>query len=352
MDIRVDVVNQRLQTATNLTSFIAGTQEFIRFVFNLDNDWADLLTFAQFTQNGTSYNQYLDEENGAYLPSEIIEGTATLTLYGSYENTIAITDTLVLEIQKNNFVGDGNSTEITLSLYNQLVTEVQSLSRQVDMIDDLVESAVDVAVEEDITARIEDGTMATLTIVDGTIAKTKVDQDFRKTLDTADNFSKVMTGRSYCGTVSESWANISQAGGLLLPGYNTQTDGVIVTFTRLSNTVIVPATDYNIDSVVEVGNILEFPTVTYFEPTDMITVAIYKPVTVVPIIICTQDEYKNMPLHDSNTIFLATTERNFKLYFGDLPISSGGSVGGAVTHILNGTDNGAVAGVAESEEQQ
>lgn len=105
MDIRVDVVNQRLQTATNLTSFIAGTQEFIRFVFNLDNDWANLLVFAQFTQNETSYNQYLDSENSAYLPAEIVAGTCTLTLYGSYENKKATTNYLVLEIEENNLNG-------------------------------------------------------------------------------------------------------------------------------------------------------------------------------------------------------------------------------------------------------
>ena len=80
MDILVDVVNQRLHTATSLTKFIAGTQEFIRFVFNLDSDWENLLTFAQFTQNGESYNQLLDEDKGAYLPPEISVGTCTLTL--------------------------------------------------------------------------------------------------------------------------------------------------------------------------------------------------------------------------------------------------------------------------------
>lgn len=346
MDILVDVVNQKLQTATNLTKFVAGTQEFIRFVFNLGGDWADLMVFAQFTQDGTSYNQYLDEENGAFLPSEITEGAATLTLYGSYEDTIAITDTLVIELQKNNFVSDGNSTEITLSLYNQLVTEVQSLSAQVDMIDDIVDEAV----EADVTARIEDGTMATLTILDGTIAKSKVNQDFRKTLDTADNLSNVTTGRSYSGSASDTWANITQEEGLILPGYNTSTDGVIVMYTRSNNSVIVPTTDYVVEAVTGVGNVLKFPAVTYFQSTDVITASIYKPIPVVPIITCTQNEYKNMSAHDSGTIYLATTERSFKIYLGDLPLNAGGGTGGATTQLLSGTDNGTVAGVAESEE--
>lgn len=33
------------------------------------------MTFAQFMQNGVAYNQYLDEENSAYLPPEIGVGT-------------------------------------------------------------------------------------------------------------------------------------------------------------------------------------------------------------------------------------------------------------------------------------
>ena len=301
MDIRVDVVNQRLQTATNLTSFIAGTQEFIRFVFYLDEDWNELTVFAQFTQNGTSYNQYLDNNNGAYLPAEITEGTATLTLYGSYENKIAVTDTLVLEIKKNNIVEDGNSTQITLSLYNQLVTEVQSLSAKVDNIDYLVDAAVDGAVEEEIAELIEDGTIASLTIADGSITRNKVDQNINKTLDTADNFSKII-GRSYYGTVSETWEHITQEEGLKLLGYNIATDSVIVTYTRANSTVVVPVNDYTIDTVVGVGNVLKFPTATYFESTDTITAVIYKPVAIAPPI--TQAEYDAMSYHDPNTYYV------------------------------------------------
>lgn len=301
MDIRVDVVNQRLQTATNLTSFIAGTQEFIRFVFYLDEDWNELTVFAQFTQNGTSYNQYLDNNNGAYLPAEITEGTATLTLYGSYENKIAVTDTLVLEIKKNNIVEDGNSTQITLSLYNQLVTEVQSLSAKVDNIDYLVDAAVDGAVEEEIAELIEDGTIASLTIADGSITRNKVDQNINKTLDTADNFSKII-GRSYYGTVSETWEHITQEEGLTLLGYNIATDSVIVTYTRANSTVVVPVNDYTIDTVVGVGNVLKFPTATYFESTDTITAVIYKPVAIAPPI--TQAEYDAMSYHDPNTYYV------------------------------------------------
>ena len=258
MDILVDVVNQRLQTATNLTSFIAGTQEFIRFVFNLDDDWDNLLTFAQFTQDGESYNQYLDNDNGAYLPSEIGVGTCTLSLYGSADNKRATTNFLTLKIEENNFVEDGNSTSITLSLYEQLANEVHTLSTwrsqfaadyssadanlqqqintkasqadlnaeisraraaeqanaaaillkanqsQVDTIasqvdqlanNETVANAINEAVSTEIANYITNGTIANLAIEDGSITRAKVDSDFEDTLDKADN--SVQIGEQY-----------------------------------------------------------------------------------------------------------------------------------------------------------
>lgn len=89
MDILVNVANQKLKIATNLKSLVAGTQEFVRFVFNTSGDWDGLATFAQFMQDGVAYNQYLDENKAAYLPAEIGVGTCTVMLYGSDKNTMA-----------------------------------------------------------------------------------------------------------------------------------------------------------------------------------------------------------------------------------------------------------------------
>ena len=130
MDIRVNVVNQKLKIPTNLKNFVAGTQEFIRFVFNfIDDDWDDLTTFAQFTQGGVGYNQLLDSDKSVYLPSEIVDGVFTLMLYGSGGTTIATTNYLTLKMEDNIFIDDAQSTGITRSLYDQLVSIVkQSIS--------------------------------------------------------------------------------------------------------------------------------------------------------------------------------------------------------------------------------
>lgn len=249
MDILVNVANQKLKIATNLKSLVAGTQEFIRFVFNLTGDWDDLMAFAQFRQDGKAYNAYLDDDNSAFLPPEIGTGTCTLMLYGSNDKTIATTNYLTLTIDENILVSDANSTEISESLYTQLVTKVNSLetwneqnaadlietdknlqiqinkkaeqtaldaeitrakkaeqananaialkASQAD-VDDLTLKVSQLENNEVIASLIEDavvaemeeylaaGTLANLTIADSSITRQKVDADFNDTLTKAD----------------------------------------------------------------------------------------------------------------------------------------------------------------------
>ena len=124
MDIYVDVVGQKLRIATNLKNLVAGSQKFVRFNFYLSSDWDNLETFAQFRQGKDAYNVYLDEENSVYLPAEIVAGSCTMMLYGSRGQVIGTTNYITLTIDDNSLVIDANSTEISESLYNQLVTAV------------------------------------------------------------------------------------------------------------------------------------------------------------------------------------------------------------------------------------
>lgn len=130
MNILVNVINQKLKVKTNTKKLVSGTQKFIRFEFNLDNAWNDLLVFAQFVQNGKAYNDYLDENNCVYLPPEIAAGKFIVLLYGSGSNVIATTNYLTFEVDKNMLVSDAQSTEITESLYNKLVNIVKTYASQ------------------------------------------------------------------------------------------------------------------------------------------------------------------------------------------------------------------------------
>ena len=125
MEIKVNVDKQKLKVTTNLKTFVSGTQEFIKFTFNfLDSTWDGLKIFAQFRQGDTAYNVYLDSNKSVCLPHEIIAGECLLTLHGAYGNIIAITDSLKLTINENKLITNANNTEISESLYSQLVTKI------------------------------------------------------------------------------------------------------------------------------------------------------------------------------------------------------------------------------------
>lgn len=134
MTIRIYVINQELRLATPFKTLIDGTQEFIKFKFLLDNAWAEITTFAQFTQNDVAYNVYLDEDNCVYLPPEINTGTFTLMLYGTGDNTIGTSNYLTIKMDDNNFINNAQSTEITESLYTQLVNSVNNVNNNLNTI--------------------------------------------------------------------------------------------------------------------------------------------------------------------------------------------------------------------------
>ena len=132
MTILVYVINQELRLATPFKTLIDGTQEFIKFKFLLDNAWAEITTFAQFTQNDVAYNVYLDEDNCVYLPPEINTGTFTLMLYGTGDNTIGTSNYLTIKMDDNILIENAQSTEITQSLYSQLVNSVNSVNNNLN----------------------------------------------------------------------------------------------------------------------------------------------------------------------------------------------------------------------------
>ena len=127
MSILVNVVGQKMYVSSTMDGIVAGSQNFVKFRFNLTDDWDGLMTFAQFRQGGVAYNQYLDEENSVFLPAEIGMGTCTLMLYGTGDTVIGTTNYLTLKVDKNILVSDATSTEISQSLYDQLVARVNAL---------------------------------------------------------------------------------------------------------------------------------------------------------------------------------------------------------------------------------
>ena len=137
MDLLVKIDNQRVRIPTNLNYAVEGSQKFVKFHFKFTENWDNLTVFAQFGQNKKAYNVYLDNQNCVYLPKEIVEGECTLMLYGTAGDVIATTNYLRLRIDKNILVENADSTEISTSLYNQLVNKVNKIDGRVtNMIND------------------------------------------------------------------------------------------------------------------------------------------------------------------------------------------------------------------------
>lgn len=125
MDIEVSVVNQKLRIATNLNNLVSGSNEFIRFVFDLTDDWYGLSPFAQFHQGGIAYNRSLDENNSVYLPNEIGAGTCKLTLYGSSNGRTGTTNYVTLYIDENIFVYDAIAGDGVPSAVNDRFLQIE-----------------------------------------------------------------------------------------------------------------------------------------------------------------------------------------------------------------------------------
>lgn len=111
MEVLVNVIGQKLRIATNCKTFVEGTRNFIKFVFVLPDEWIGLDMQAQFIQDGAAFNRQLDSSHGAFLPDEIHDGKCELILYGAGGMTVALTDSLTLNIKKSNHASDGSSGE-------------------------------------------------------------------------------------------------------------------------------------------------------------------------------------------------------------------------------------------------
>ena len=162
-EVYINVSGQKLSAAPSCGGFVDGSQRFVRFIFYLGEDWEGLTVAAQFAQSGTAYNVLLDEQNCAYLPPEIKEGTFSLTIRGTAGDVIATTNALIFRATKNSFVSDAQSTEITPSLYNQLVDKVNSIaSWDVEGVEEITEKVNSLMVV-DVSAS-KDGTVTTVTV--------------------------------------------------------------------------------------------------------------------------------------------------------------------------------------------
>lgn len=129
MEIFVNVTNQKLSITSSFCNVVSGSHNFVKFKFVLGEEWDGLLSFAQFIQNGVTYNSYLDSDKTVFMPPEIKAGVCQLTLYGTNEGIVATTNRLELKVDEGGIVVDANSVDITPTLYEQLIAKFNKLSK-------------------------------------------------------------------------------------------------------------------------------------------------------------------------------------------------------------------------------
>ena len=101
MNINIKVDGQNLYVTHNLHSVIDGSKEFIKFVFDLPDEWKELNPTVQFIQGATHTDVVLDSSYSATLPSDLAVGDCHVILYGLSGKVRAVTEHLTIKIKEN-----------------------------------------------------------------------------------------------------------------------------------------------------------------------------------------------------------------------------------------------------------
>lgn len=134
MEVNIYVQGQQLKLGTNLSCLVEGSQEFIKFIFAFSDDWGGLTKTCFFSQNGNHYKADLDENNSAYLPSEITYGKCTLSVYGVKDTIRATTNEIIFSVGKH-YIGDFERSELTKARYDEFVDIVSNYNEVKSQLD-------------------------------------------------------------------------------------------------------------------------------------------------------------------------------------------------------------------------
>ena len=128
MDILVTVEGQKMKLASNQTHHIEGSSQFVKFIFDLSDEWVGLDSNVQFIQNGEAYGQKLDGSGNkkyAFLPNGITEGECKMVLYGGDGTIRATTNYIPLSIGKDISALRTLSENISRTDYEQALNELK-----------------------------------------------------------------------------------------------------------------------------------------------------------------------------------------------------------------------------------
>ncbi len=132
--MKLFVESQSVRAYGAQTKVVADSINFVTCEFLFSDDWDGMEKVAQFTQDGDTYNQLLDDDGTCMLPGEIVEGKCVISVFGQIgdETVRSTTDSYTLKIYESGFVADGeDSIPPTEDLYSQFVAKVQAAADNV-----------------------------------------------------------------------------------------------------------------------------------------------------------------------------------------------------------------------------
>ena len=129
MNITINVVGQKM--TTNYKKIVEGSQNFVKFTFNLPDEWKEINPSACFCQGDKVVKVLLDTNNSVFLPSQITSGKCELMLYGAKENgesgdIIGTSNSIVLQIDSTHSVEWAEDIEYVESQYAGWVDRILS----------------------------------------------------------------------------------------------------------------------------------------------------------------------------------------------------------------------------------
>lgn len=155
--------------------------EEIASLYILSSDGTACGQLIQSDSVSNGHFTYTSETKTLHFAENIVDGTKIIVTYTGITTVKATTNYLTLSIDENTLVTNAQSTEISQSLYEQLVTRVLALERNENVLE-----AIKTAVSNELTEYLQAGILANMTIENGSITREKLNPEFESAIAWSD----------------------------------------------------------------------------------------------------------------------------------------------------------------------
>lgn len=132
-------LNKQFINRTDNENPVADSKNYLRAHFTFaTEDWQDKTVTVIFTKDGKSYFQLLDDDNSCDVPHEVI--SQGYIYVSAFANDLVTSNQSRVYIQKSGYVTEGENTEPTPNIYDQLISQFNELRVNVATMEDKIEN--------------------------------------------------------------------------------------------------------------------------------------------------------------------------------------------------------------------